>query len=62
MMRRFEVQDPDGVYEVSEAEIASTYFLYWRERMTQIGKADEATFDNCLKDWITVHWAHEIGN
>ena len=27
--------------------------------MFQANKGDEATEDNCIDDWITIHWAIE---
>ena len=39
--------------------IRSYYNTYWYAKMVQAGKADQATKENCILDWITVHWGVE---
>ena len=42
------------------AEIEAAYFPYWRAKMIALGRADMATLDNCIEDWVTVNWAEEL--
>ena len=56
-MREFKYQDPDGIHIITEDEIRTQFFPHWKERMEKIGKGEEATFENCIDDFITVHWA-----
>ena len=60
MDRIFKYQDPDGVHVVTEDEIRTQYFPYWKELMAKIGKLEEATFEKCIEDFIVVHWAYEV--
>lgn len=49
----------------SEYQILKTYFQYWYGRMREADKLEEVTIENCIQDWIVVHWAHEtddLGN
>lgn len=47
----------------SEEEILRTFWPYWKERM--IEKYGEEDFNNnwgpddCIDDWIVIHWAWE---
>lgn len=59
-MRVFKYQDPSGTYEITEEEIKTQYFPYWKERMEKVGKGEQATFENCIDDFIVVHWAEEV--
>ena len=59
-MRVFKYQDPDGVHTVTEDELKTTFFPYWKERMERVGKAEEATFENCIDDFVVAHWAEEV--
>ena len=51
------------VVTVSEEEIKDNYFPYWYNKMCQkYGKEivnEKYSFEDCLEDWITVHWAWE---
>jgi hypothetical protein len=56
--------DENGeVVTVSEEEIKDNYFPYWYNKMCQkYGKEivnEKYSFEDCLEDWITVHWAWE---
>ena len=48
------------IIETTEAEIVAMYFPYWRERMIAAGKTNEATIENCIDDWVVVHWAQIV--
>lgn len=51
----------DGVTPVyvtlSEEQIIAEYYAWWSEQMLRIGKADQISAQNCIEDWVTVHWA-----
>lgn len=55
--------DPEYV-TMSEEEIRKEYYPYWYGKMCQ--KYEQAyvdehySFEDCLEDWITVHWAWEV--
>lgn len=64
-MRTFQYWDfseEDGSKKVvnTEEEIREYYFPYWQEKMRQSGKDNLISFENCLEDWCTTHWAREI--
>ena len=66
-MRRFRIVEPTSATDptavvtvVTAAEVEAAYFPYWRARMIALGRADKATLDNCIEDWITVNWAEEL--
>ena len=59
------VEDDNPVTETfSEDDIRREYWPFWYEKMCQkYGKnhVDETyTFEDCLEDWIDVHWAQEV--
>lgn len=55
--------DPEHV-TMSEEEIRKEYYPYWYGKMCQ--KYEQSyvdqhySFEDCLEDWITVHWAWEV--
>lgn len=67
-VRFFSFEEFDGetgwVSTVSEIEIKETYYPYWYDKMCQkYGKEHvdaNYTFEHCLEDWKTVHWAWEV--
>ena len=67
-VRFFSFEEFDGetgwVSTVSEIEIKETYYPYWYDKMCQkYGKEHvdtNYTFEQCLEDWKTVHWAWEV--
>lgn len=70
-MRSFRYNEPgelseDGegitnnVITVTEDEIRRLYYPYWARQMWRVGKQDQISFEACLEDWLTVHWAWEI--
>ena len=50
-------EDGNIVVTVSEDEIRKNYYPYWVGRLE--GWEDSCTFEDCLEDWRTVHWAWE---
>ena len=62
--RRWRYQEPgdDGeptLVTVTEGEIRRLYYPYWKKQMRKVGKQDQISFENCIEDWIVVHWAEE---
>ena len=43
----------------STEQILNSYMGYWSGQMESINKDDEITEENCIEDWITIHWAEE---
>jgi hypothetical protein len=56
--------EQDGLVTVSEEEIKQTYYPWWKERMIKKFGEEEFnrtyTFEHCLEDWMTIHWASEV--
>jgi hypothetical protein len=63
-MRLFEIayptEDGDMVEILTEEEVLKSYFPYWSERMTEVGKERLISKESCIEDWMIVHWAVEI--
>jgi hypothetical protein len=51
--------DELGDHEItlSEEEIINSYFELWSNKMKKIGKADQISHENCIDDWVVMHWA-----
>ena len=43
----------------STEQILNSYMGYWSGQMESMGLDDEITEENCIEDWITIHWAEE---
>ena len=52
------------VITVSEEEIRKNYYSYWYDTMChKFGKDivdKNYSFEDCLDDWVVVHWAWEV--
>lgn len=63
-MRKFRYNTPtdtgNQVVQVTEEEILSTYFDYWSSQMVKAGKQDLISPENCIDDFVVVHWAWEV--
>lgn len=68
-MKYFKIVEPwaqtDGsIYHaevvLSEETVLEDYFPYWKKKMTEAGKGDLVSEENCLEDWITVNYAKEV--
>jgi hypothetical protein len=42
---------------LSEKQILADYFPYWKKRMIEVGREHLITRQNCIDDWVTLHWA-----
>lgn len=62
----FHEYDENGgkITTMSEEEIRKEYYPYWYSKMcTKYVKSyvdEHYSFEDCLEDWITVHWAWEV--
>jgi hypothetical protein len=45
---------------LSDEDILRYYYPYWCGEMCRVGKADQISAEDCIQDFVTVHWAHEI--
>ncbi len=43
----------------SEDQIIKSYFKYWCTKMVEAGRGDQVSRQQCIDDWIVVHWANE---
>lgn len=67
-MRYFSFNEFDesggSVVTMSEEEVRKEYWPYWYEKMCQKYEQsyidEHYSFEDCLEDWITVHWAWEV--
>ncbi len=55
--RRIASGGPGHYVTMTEREILRQYYEYWRAGMVRIGKLDDITPENCIQDWVVVHWA-----
>lgn len=59
-MTTWRYQDPDGTYDITDAEILAAYFPYWSEQMRKAGKDEFISEARCIEDWVVVHWAWDV--
>ena len=64
-MKVWEIQYPDEKYgDITECltddGIISQYYDYWSTAMVKVGKTPLITRDNCIQDFVIVHWAKEV--
>jgi hypothetical protein len=64
-MRRFRYVEPGENDEpvehiVTDVWIEEHYFPWWQEQMRKVGKESEICLQNCIEDFIVVHWAEEL--
>ena len=51
-------QEYDHWETLSEQEILNNYWVYWFTKMINNQQTtEELTFERCIEDWCTVHWA-----
>lgn len=64
-MRVWEICYPDEKYGdvtecLTEKGILDQYYEYFSTQMLKVGKSPLITEQNCIQDWIIVHWAREV--
>lgn len=55
-------QGPEGInhiIETTDKEILQTYYSWWKEQMTKLGKQAQISEEACIGDWAVVNWAWE---
>ena len=58
--RTWVYEDPDGVHEITDAQIIETYFPYWLEQMKRAGyMVTTYSLESCIEDFALVTWATE---
>jgi len=45
---------------ITEDEIFMEYWPFWKERMQKLGRHHLISRENCIQDWVTIHWAVEV--
>jgi predicted AlkP superfamily phosphohydrolase/phosphomutase len=65
-LKRYQYIEPDEhgntvTITMNEDQIIHTYWKFWKSKMeNKYGKGNELiTRENCIRDWVTVHWASE---
>ena len=43
----------------TEEQIIASYYKYWSIKMIEAGHGDNISKEECIMDWIVVHWAAE---
>ncbi len=59
-MKQFVYCDLDGDHYITEAQIIEQYFLYWSTMMERVGKQNLISYERCVEDFCTIHWAMEV--
>jgi hypothetical protein len=47
---------------VSEETILQRFYPLWIYRMKRVGKDDLISTENCIEDFVVIHWAYFIGD
>jgi hypothetical protein len=52
----------DPIYEtMTEDQIIEFYWTYWSSQMRKVGRPEEMiTRENCIEDFVIIHWAWEV--
>jgi hypothetical protein len=45
---------------VTEEEILRDFFPFWSAQMIRVGKQELISPENCIDDWVVVHWAELV--
>lgn len=46
----------------SDEEIINEYYEYWSQKVKEAGKEELICEENCIEDWVEIHWAWESKN
>jgi len=57
----YNAQDEPNPIEMTEEQILSEYWAWWSMSMANKfgSNSDLITKQNCIEDWVVVHWAWE---
>lgn len=61
-MTTYKYQDQEGEHLVTRDEIIKTYYPWWCEQMRKVGKEAYISEENCVDDWLVVHWAWDVSD
>ncbi len=56
----YPTENGDVVEILTPEEVLAEYWDYWKERMESVGKFELISIENCLEDWVMLHWASII--
>ena len=64
-MRKFRWNEPgdDGeniVMTTTDEEIIANFYPHWCEQMRKAGKDAWISYEECIEDFVAVHWAEEV--
>lgn len=64
-MRTYSYIEPDEngepiEYFYTEDEIIWEYWTYWVDQMNSVGKSSQINIQNCIDDWVVLHWAKKL--
>ena len=51
--------EPVGICQ-SEQQILTDFYSYWAHSMKRAGKSHMISRQNCIEDYVVVHWAEEV--
>jgi len=52
--------DGNIVVTVTESDILRDYWPYWNKHMLELGRHEQISKENCIEDFVVVHWAWEV--
>ena len=58
--QKWQYNDPNGTFVMTEAQIIEEYFDYWAGNMIKRGLGKHVSKDACVDDWIVIHWAWKV--
>lgn len=58
-MKIYKYTDQAGEHVITEEEILKCYYPWWKNKLESLGREHLISEENCIEDFITVHWATE---
>ena len=59
-MTKYKYVDLDGEHIISDKDIIHQYFWYWSKKMKERNKEHLISYERCIEDFCTVHWAFKL--
>jgi len=59
--RVWQYQDLSGVHTITDGEILREFYPLWSDMMKKAGKEKLISEENCIEDFVVVHWASRVG-
>lgn len=44
---------------MSDTAVLAQYYDFWSAKMIDANKAGQISDENCIQDWVSIHWAVE---